>query len=145
MRKHFNTGGNSLVMYQKPNPLKRDSYWFPGNGRFFEVWCNTRRNLQLPYFRSTFETQKHQFYFSGSNICLKGKDVYIKRNCKRFFLPIWIYFCAAPFVSSSSRRAPPKIKNIYYQDTKEKIKRFFHIWLVFVTRGLRLNSIKIFC
>ena len=25
------------------------------------------------------------------------------------------------------------------------IKRFFHIWFVFVTWGLRLNSIKIFC
>ena len=45
----------------------------------------------------------------------------------------------------SFRRAPPKMKNIYYMIQKKKIKRFFHLWLVFVTRGLRLNSIKIFC
>ena len=48
--------------------------------------------------------------------------------------------CAAPFVEHLQKW---KISIIKIQ--KKKIKRFFHIWLVFVTRGLRLNSIKIFC
>ena len=48
--------------------------------------------------------------------------------------------CAAPFVEHLQKW---KISIIKIQ--KKKIKRFFHIWLVFVTQGLRLNSIKIFC
>ena len=53
----------------------------------FLLWQKSRSvliNLQL-YFRSIFETQKQQFYFSRNNICLKKMVVYIKRNFKRFF------------------------------------------------------------
>ena len=66
--------------------------WFPDNGRFFDVQCNTRKNLQLNYFRSIFETEKHQFYFSKSNICLKGTDTYmLSINLLQKFFYIYIY------------------------------------------------------
>ena len=47
---------------------------------------------------------------------------------------------------SSFCRAPPKMKNIYYQDTKEKDQKIFsHMWLVLSHGGYVLNSIIIFC
>ena len=43
---------------------------------------------------------------------------------------------AAPFVEHSSfRRAPPKLKNMYYKDAKEKDQMIFFTYGLFLSHG----------
>ena len=43
--------------------------------------------------------------------------------------------CAAPFVEQLFRKAPLKLKKIYYKFTKEKDQIIFSYMVSFVTRG----------
>ena len=48
--------------------------------------------------------------------------------------------CAAPFVEQLLRRAPPKIKSIYYQDTKEKDQKIFSHMACFCHTGVTFEQ-----
>ena len=69
----------------------------------------------------------------------------------RAYKNVLCYFTEIDVLCDSFHRAAPfvehlqKLKIYIIKIQKKKIQRLFHIWLVFVTRGLRLNSIKIFC
>ena len=55
--------------------------------------------------------------------------------------------CAAPFVEQFFRRAPPKLKNIYYKDTKEKDQMIISHMACFCRTGVKFEqcNINIFC
>ena len=55
-------------------------------------------------------------------------------------LPNWLNSAKLPPLCGSFRRAPPKIKNIYYQDTKEKDQKIFPHMACFCHTGLTFEQ-----
>ena len=88
----------------------------------FDVWCNTSKNLQRYNFRSSFETEKQQFYLSGNNIYLRGRDVYIKSISKRFF-NVFAYFRMI-VLEEKARSLPTNTENTTQHS--KKLNKMFH-------------------